>query len=189
MWKTSVTLLIPLFFGCASDLSERLEGQQALFGDREVLSLTDEEGSTVARVDASSSDEWVHVALSLEDARTAETLGDIPTEWDIAFQRFRIRVNGGASGSSGVEVATLVEEPFDELETAPSSGYGADEEDNDQDGDVESVFETANDGWYVYDFSVHTLTPRPIVYVVKTHDEQFFKLEFLSYYDDAGSSG
>ncbi|MEO1172329.1 MAG: HmuY family protein, partial [Myxococcota bacterium] len=59
----------------------------------------------------------------------------------------------------------------------------------DGDGEAEAVFETAEDGWYVYDFATHTLSPSPLAYVVKTHDEQFYALRFESYYDDAGSSG
>lgn len=43
--------------------------------------------------------------------------------------------------------------------------------------------------WYDYDFMTHVLTPKPVVYVVRTVEGNAFKLEVQGYYDEAGTSG
>ncbi|MEM6732550.1 MAG: HmuY family protein, partial [Myxococcota bacterium] len=187
----SLLAAVVLLSGCASDLSERLDGQQEVFGEVILVESQTEGSSTLTRVNASEAQRWVHWRINDDFAESTENLGEVPADemWDLAFQRFRVRVNGGASGPAGVEVAVLSDVDFDSVTVAPSTGYTQDLPDADDDGDVESVFETVGDGWFIYDFSVHTLSPRPLVYVVKSHEEQFYKLAYVSYYDDAGSSG
>ncbi|MEL6340319.1 MAG: HmuY family protein [Myxococcota bacterium] len=184
-----VAALAVVAVGCASDLSERLEGQEAQLEAPELLTVEDQGDATWVRVDASSSNEWVHMRFSEMVASLGTEPGEVGGAWDLAFQRFKVRVNGGASGTAGVEVAVLTDVAFDALVEAPSTGYAQDAPDENGDGEVEPVFEMVSEGWYVYDFATHTLSPRSLVYVLKTFDEQFFKLEFLDYYDDAGSSG
>ncbi len=185
----SLAVFVVVASGCASDLSERLAGQEAQLEAPELLTVEDDGDATWVRVDASSSNEWVHLRLSEMVAGQGAEPGEVDAAWDLAFQRFMIRTNGGASGTAGVEVAVLTDVAFEALAEAPAAGYAQDAPDSNGDGEVEPVFEMVGEGWYIYDFSTHTLSPRPLVYVVKTFDERCFKLEFLDYYDDAGSSG
>ncbi len=48
------------------------------------------------------------------------------TDWDIAFNRFQIRTNGGASGSGKGAVAIIEGTDFDGLKKAPTEGYKED---------------------------------------------------------------
>ncbi|MEM6532682.1 MAG: HmuY family protein [Myxococcota bacterium] len=185
-----LALLSMASFACASDLSDRLDGQEDELGEPLLVESVLEGSATLTRVDASSSELWVHYRFADDQAFTGAELGQTNGElWDVAFQRFRVRTNGGVSGDGAVEVAVLTEVAFDGVSEAPNDGYSEDEPDADNDGDIEPVFETVEGGWYIYDFATHTLSPNALVYVVKTHDEQFYKMEFASYYDEAGSSG
>jgi hypothetical protein len=111
------------------------------------------------------------------------------TDWDLAFQRFHVMTNGGSSGSGEARVAVLAAADFDALQRAPEGGYVEDSDDgDDDDSDPDYVFEI-DDGWYAYDPSSHTLSPRALVYVVRTPEGDYFKLMMLGYYDDSGSDG
>ena len=54
--------------------------------------------------------------------------------------------------------------------------------------DPDYAFEQG-DGWYAYDVASHVLTPRPLVWVVRTGDATAVKVAIEDYYDDVGSSG
>jgi hypothetical protein len=101
--------------------------------------------------------------------------------WDLWFRRFEVRSNGGVNGEGGVEVAVLPLADFATLKRAPGGGWVSDT--------IDDTAFNAGDGWYVYDPSVHLLKPRDIVYVVRSAEGAYFKLQFTSYYDDAGGSG
>lgn len=96
------------------------------------------------------------------------------TNWDLAFRRHSIIVNGGPgfTGRGGVLETTV---PFDSLTTAPADGYVA----NRVRGDTVN---TVTEDWYEYSWMSHILRPKPTTYVVRTADGNYAKLELLSYY-------
>lgn len=145
-------------------------------------------GVTRSSVDATSEDLWVY--LDLDTGREVSPASpETDPDWDIAFQRFQVRSNSGISGTGGVQTAILAEQDFDALTAAPADGWRVDEEDSDDEG-TEPDYVFLQDGfWYAYDLASHTLQPRDRVYVVKTGAGAHFKLQFLAYYDDAGTSG
>lgn len=153
------------------------------------VTITQEsDGSFSAEVDASSEVEWVY--FDLETAREVfpRDPEDSP-DWDLAFQRFRIKSNGGISGSGGVSVAILKDTDFDDVSEAPETGYLEDAEDGDDDNpDPDFVF-LLEDGWYTYDLGEHVLGSRDVVYIVRTVEAGYFKVRVTGYYDDAGSPG
>lgn len=133
-------------------------------------------------VDASSSDEWV--ALSLD---TGAVVDD--ETWDLRFQRYQVRTNGGSSGEGGVEVAILDEADFLELEQAPDAEWVVDSDELGENDEPQYAF-SQDGGWYEYDLATHRLSPRADrVYVVKTVGERYFKLRMDGYYDDDGNAG
>jgi hypothetical protein len=70
---------------------------------------------------------------------------------------------------------------------APDAGYLEDQPDG-PDGNTE--FDTVFDNgevWYSYNVMTHVLTPRPIVYVVRSDERRYFKLVIDGYYDAAGT--
>lgn len=140
------------------------------------------DGSVITVVDATDALVWVGLDLDTRE-RVDPALA---SAWDLSFQRFHVRSRGGVNGTGGVQVAVLPD-AFDAVSTAPSSGYREDAPDGeDTNTESDTAFE-AEGGWYSYDVSSHTLTPRARTYVVRSDAGQFFKLQILGYYDSAGT--
>lgn len=128
-------------------------------------------GPRVITVDASDPDRWIYFDLSrgtvVERGRGAE--------WDLAFRRSEILVNGGEGFPGEAGVVDLGEVLFEEVDTVPANGYV---------GTVaarDSVHPLLSD-WYDYSFTSHLLRPKPRVWAVRTADGRYAKLRFLSYY-------
>jgi hypothetical protein len=179
-------LAVTLLAGCAESIRpDRPDGGPTVdatfigpFG-----TVTNADGSFTTRVDATSVEAWVYGDFETSAAVT-ET-----DAWDLRFQRFHISTNGGISGNAGVEVVPLNGVPFDALFIAPDTGYVSDAPDGDDANmDPDYAFEQG-DGWYAYDQETHVLTPRELVWVVKTAGGSQIKLAIVGYYDDAGTAG
>ena len=140
--------------------------------------------STTTTINATDSLAWIYYdfesgsGVEVEDAATE-------LNWDLAFQRYTPKMNGGVSGSGGMGVALLDGEDFDALSEAPYSGYLSDAESAEETGTTEYVMAE----WYDYDYTTHLLSPADRVYVVRTVEGNYFKLRFDNYYDEAGTSG
>lgn len=130
-----------------------------------------EETVFTTRIDASSGTTWVW--YSFQEGRVSES-----EDWTLAFQRYTIRLNGGTSGSWGVQAMVLDGADFEALDTVPAGDWL-------QDTAEAPVFST----WYDYDPATHVLTPADRVYIVREPDGDLFKMELLSYYDEAGNAG
>ncbi|RKG99278.1 hypothetical protein D7X74_39540 [Corallococcus sp. CA047B] len=141
------------------------------------------DGSFTSVINATEPALWV--GLDLDTGKEVSATED--AAWDLAFQRFVVKSRGGVSGTGGVQVALLTDTSFAALTQAPSTGWSTDAADGDDtDTTLDTVFNTAG-GWYLYDLKFHTLTPRAQLYVVRSDQGAYFKVELLSYYDDAGS--
>jgi hypothetical protein len=110
------------------------------------------------------------------------------SKWDLGFNGTTIIVNSNTSGP-GTSQAQIVNAIFDELTTAPETGYRAD-------NDPAPIAPAPNanlaiptgsgQGWYTYDGAA--MVNRPTagkVIVVKTSDGRYAKMEIISYYKDA----
>jgi hypothetical protein len=141
------------------------------------------DGSFTSMVNATDAAAWVGV--DLDTGKQVDAAQD--ALWDLAFQRYTVKSRGGVSGTGGVQVAIVTGTTFAALTQAPATGYLEDAPDGDDTGDApDSVF-NSGDGWYAYDIRYHTLTPRPNIYVVRTDQGSYFKVELQSYYDAAGT--
>jgi len=169
---------------CADDIAPPLEPDAGLADATDkVATVRSSDGTYGTRVDATSQTDWILVDL--------ETGGQVAADapWDLGFQRFHLKLNGGASGDRGVEIAPLPGADFAALTEAPASGWIRDVADGDDPGtDPDYAFEQG-EGWYAYDVETHALTPRPVVWVVATSEGRRLKVVIESYYDDAGTSG
>lgn len=67
-------------------------------------------------IDATKTDQWVYFNLA-NNAVVYPVDPDNSDEWDLAFQRFKIKTNSGVSGTGGVRVAALKSTPFAGVET------------------------------------------------------------------------
>ena len=143
------------------------------------------DGSFASEVNATNMQSWVYFSLQSQQEVTPDAPERSPS-WDLGFQRSNVKLNGGTSGAGGVMVA-VASGSFDSVLQPPSDGYIADAADMDMDGSPDYAF-GAGDGWYNYDPATHVLTARDAVFVVKTPGG-YFKLQFSSYYDSAGTPG
>ena len=135
-------------------------------------------GPRVYTVDARDEGEWRWFDFS-RGAVVESTAG---REWDIAFRRHDILVNGGEGFAGDGGAVALGGVAFDALTEAPDTGYL---------GSVAGRDSTsaAFDGWYDYGFTSHLLEPKPAVYAIRTADGRYAKLEILSYYCPEAVSG
>jgi hypothetical protein len=163
------------------DAGEQPTGDAAVSGKHTTTKNLD--GTYTTLVDATSMTEWTH-----GDFETgAEVMAAGP--WDLRFQRFHISTNGGSSGSGGVEVAAVSGVAFAQMTSMPATGWISDAPDGDDTNmDPDYAFEQG-DGWYDYDATTHKLTPKPIVWAIKTNGGAGIKLEIVTYYDAAGTAG
>jgi hypothetical protein len=141
-------------------------------------------------IDATADETWIYFDFE-RGTVVRPSRPEQSREWDIAFRRFHVAVNGGVSGSGGVGVAVIQAAEFDDVTHAPKSGYLADSPDvaTDKDEEPDYVMSSGELGWWDYDTKTHVLTPREHVYVVRTVEGGIYKLAFLDYYNEAGSSG
>jgi hypothetical protein len=174
----SLVLLLALS-GCFQSIKPEAEPDAAPDPDAVFVgpfaTVQKSDGSYLTRVDATSESEWTHGDFETGMPLTA---GE---PWDLRFQRFHISTNGGTSGSGGVEVAPIPNVIFDEVFTAPAAGWIADT--------AEAFAFDQGEGWYDYDMMTHALTPKPMIWVVRTNGGSTIKLEIAGYYDEAGTAG
>ncbi|MEM9456737.1 MAG: HmuY family protein [Myxococcota bacterium] len=195
----TLTSTLALVCACAPDLSAG-DGDMDMDMDMEAetetmagdmgggpqVEHTDEgDGVYLTRVDATSDEDWIYLDLA-NGAQLEVSDPQADKDWDLGFQRFHIKLNGGASGSAGVEAALLEDTTFDDVKVAPADGYLADQPDGDDDNDQPDY---VLQDWYDYNIMTHVLTPTPTIYVVRTADMDHYKFQIEAYYDDAGTSG
>ncbi len=162
------------------------------------------DGVLATQVKATDYEAWVYVDLDVDRAAVVDiSNGGESTDWDLAFRRSNIKVNGGHSGPADVAVAAVPRADFDAMTQAPVALFEADapaaaEENQDQpdfidDDGTDFVFGRPNavspNGWFDYDPINHVLSPADVVFVIRSSEGNFFKFGFLGYYSEAGSSG
>ena len=136
-------------------------------------------------IDSTDSTAWVHYDLESSSLIPTDEVSE--DNWDIAFQRYIIKLNGGVSGTGGVEVMLLAGEyeNFEEV-TLPEEGeWITDLEDSDGDDQPEYAL----DSWFDYDLATHVLSPADLVYLIRTVEGDIFRFRILDYYSSQGGSG
>lgn len=133
-------------------------------------------GEITYTINASSSEEWVYFDFS--KGSTVEVSDRSSPDWDIGFRRAVIISNSGKSNPNGVGgVAELAGVEFESVKEAPESGYKVDIR--------KSPLETENPAiakWYNYNFMTHFLKPKNNVYIIRTADGRYAKMQILKYY-------
>lgn len=118
-------------------------------------------------------------------SQNAVVTGD---DWDIAFRGTTILVNGGTAFATDEPartgegaVATLSGVLFNEVTTVPAATTFIQDS-----AAAYAIPAGSGNGWYTYNAETHIITATAgKVFVVKTHDGKYAKLEILSYYKDA----
>lgn len=127
---------------------------------------------TIADLDGAST-ATVYFSLATGAAVTGADTASA-TKWDLKFKSTSIFVNGGTSGT-GTAQAQVVSSTFETLTTAPSDGYKSD-----------ATSAPAISGWYTYTATTEPqhaiLTVPGKIFVIKTADGKYAKVEMISYY-------
>ncbi|MEX2572583.1 MAG: HmuY family protein [Gemmatimonadota bacterium] len=135
-------------------------------------------GPDSVTVDATHPEQWRY--FSFAAGTTVDRPG--PLEWDIAFRRFQVMVNGGQGFAGSAGVVDLGEQPFESVRAVPTRGYVV--------NTVRSDTLNAEIGdWYSYSYFTHLLTPRARTFAVRTADGRFAKLQFVGYYCPGATPG
>lgn len=130
-------------------------------------------------VDATNSESWTYFSFSsgevieVTDAENSE-------EWDLGFQKTKVKLNGGVSGPGMGSAVMLVDSTFEDVTVAPEDGYVSDTD------DTLAIVAQSEMGWYIYTGPpTHWVLPlEDRVFVVKTADGTYAKLRFIGYYRD-----
>ncbi|MBK9727707.1 MAG: HmuY family protein [Saprospiraceae bacterium] len=98
-------------------------------------------------------------------------------KWDIAFKASTILINSGTSGP-GLGAAFVETGLFSDIKEVPVSGIFK------TDSTLANL--AIGKSWYTYDAAAMVFNPTPgKIFVIKTADNKFVKMEILSYYKDS----
>ncbi|MEX1256926.1 MAG: HmuY family protein [Gemmatimonadota bacterium] len=136
-------------------------------------------GPLVYTVDARDAARWQYFSF----AQGSIVADPRPFEWDLAFRRFQVVVNGGRgfAGLGGIQDLGVIS--FDSLVVLPEEGYVGTEV-----SQSDSLAAPLED-WYEYSYFSHLLNPRPAVYAVRTGDGRYAKVRFHGYYCPGAQPG
>jgi hypothetical protein len=121
-------------------------------------------------LDATSTTDFAYFSFSAgEEITVTDPASD--SNWDMAFRRYEVKLNGGASGSAGVGALDLGDVSFDDLTAIPDSvtadHYAVDA--------VSYVVE----GWYGYNPETHQTPATLRPFVLKTNEGEYVKFRIL----------
>ncbi|SMF52775.1 HmuY family protein [Pseudobacteriovorax antillogorgiicola] len=169
--KMIVTLALPLLIlqGCGDSGDDSQE--------QTINEATDLTSNDSISIDATAEDAWIYLDLD-QDTLAVDEAGP----WDIAIQRYRIKLN---QASTPPTAAAILEGSIGSVSSPGRDAFQVDQEaEKPEDGYVFN----GEDAWYDYDINSHVLTPKPSrVYVVYTTDHQLYGMSFLGYYDNVGT--
>lgn len=115
----------------------------------------------------------------LRDSTVVANADSASGHWDLGFRGTTLIVNGGTSGP-GQGAALIQDGIFEELNTAPTTGYATDAAPH------YAIPTGSGRGWYTYNGQTNLITPiAGKVIFLRTADGKYAKLEILSYYRGA----
>lgn len=142
-------------------------------------------GPIVYTVEARSRDVWMY----FDFARGAVVVIQEPkTEsWDLMFQRYVIKTNGGDTNPTGQgALLSIRERDFTAVTKVPDKAeFVSDVHPKNRPSSYNPVMEK----WFNYSYLANVLAPKPFVYLVRTHDGKYAKMRLLSYYCANKSAG
>jgi len=183
----AIVIFISVFTSCNKDETDNGEEEQY--------------NSIVLSRKTTFGEDWIYFSFSTgtELSEIDNTNYATNTDWDIAFNRYNVRTNGGTSGTGQAAVIDLGEVSFDSVTLAPENGYSEDTTIQ----IVESLnipnppimIDSTGNTTFIGIFEVPTgpgtlgYTPNNHIYVVKTQDGKYVKIHFTSFFNNSGDSG
>ena len=168
-WRLIVWAVLYLsvffYFSCGSD--EEVDVAQPV---QDAVTFT---------VDAASRESWTYFSFTKRGVVEVAAPNN-SMDWDLGFQRTKVKLNGGVSGAGKGRAVMLTDAAFGDLKEAPASGYAAD-----SDASLAIVAESEK-GWYIYTGPPnHWILPlENRVFVVQAADGTYAKLRFVGFYKD-----
>lgn len=138
-------------------------------------------------LDATSETEWTYLSfekgLVPAPAKPEESL-----DWDIAFQRYNVKTNGGTSGKGQGAASDLGALDLQATTTAQVANWTPDAVIADARTDEPRSMNAVLSGWYSYHFFKHELVSDYHLYAVRAADGRTALFKIHSYYDDVGTA-
>jgi hypothetical protein len=153
-------------------------------------------GAQTFEVNSTGSTVWKYFSFAKNDTVTiADPL--YSTGWDLAFQRYRIKTNGGKSGSGSGSAANSYQKGqagFDSLKIVSDTATFAKDDSISiaiQQGYAYYVVNPVLYTWFILEFATEgtQIVPADRIYIVKTGTGKYAKIWFKSYYSPENISG
>jgi hypothetical protein len=152
--------------------------------------------SLIFEIKATSSSDWKYFSFSKNDTIIVTDPMN-SNEWDLAFQRYRIKTNGGESGSGMGSAANSYlkgQAGFDALMLVPDTTTFVEDDSIQiaiQQGYAIYVVNPALYNWFSIELAAQgtQIVPTDYVFIVKTADGRYAKVWFKSYYSASDISG
>lgn len=162
-----------LIFACSDDDNNPLlpEGTET--------TTWKEEGGGYWRsiVDATSEDDYVYFSFAaLDTVSLTDEQAETDNNWDIAFKRSFIKLNGGISGGKdvvGVDLASVGSADSISFENVSDTSHVT------SDDWLEDYYELVVDEWYSYNPVTHQLEVTNNVYIIKDAAERYVKFQVM----------
>jgi len=179
--KTIISLLlvlVGLFIGCKKEDT-----------NPEIQSQTFEINSTASTT-------WKYFSFSKNDTVSVSN-PLISSDWDLAFQRYRIKTNGGESGTGMGSAANSYlkgQAGFDALTFVPDTTTFVIDKSIEiavQQGYATYVVNPRLYTWFTIELATQgtQIVPSDYIYIIKTADGKYAKVWFKSYYSATNVSG
>ena len=147
-------------------------------------------------INSTSSTAWKYFSFDSNDTITVTNPTNSNT-WDIAFQRYRIKTNGGKSGSGSGSAANSYQKGqagFDSLKIVSDTATFAKDDSISiaiQQGYAYYVVNPVLYTWFILEFATEgtQIVPADHIYIVKTATGKYAKIWFKSYYSPENISG
>ncbi len=152
--------------------------------------------SSTFEINSTKSTTWKYFSIAKNDTITvSDPLNS--QAWDLAFQRYRIKTNGGRSGSGLGSAANSYKKGqagFDALTFVPdTTTFSVDDSINIaiQQGYATYIVNPELYTWFTIELATQgtQIVPSDYIYIVKTADGKYAKVWFKSYYSAANLSG
>ncbi len=178
----AMAAMLALLLGACSDSLDPGDGDEVEFG---FTTVDNGDGSftTTAVVGGLGGTERMY--FSFATGSTVEP-GDPADsdEYDLAMLFANIYLNGGFSGTGGVELVAYTDGAYDALDQAPANGYITDTGDSDEGRafNFGTVDEENTYGWYEYNSDTHAfsiVTDR--YYAIHSVDGDYYKLRMTGF--------
>lgn len=165
-------LLGAVFFACDDD-----ESNPILPDDTSTSTWIEDGGYWQSLVDASSDSSFVYFSFATQETVSITDDEAVSNdEWDIAFMRYHVILNGGISGDKGVVGVDLAE-----VDSPDSTDFDAvtDTSDVTDDDWVEDEIDLVVDEWYDYNYQTHEFDLNNNVYIIKDAEEKYVKFQVI----------